>query len=94
MSRLGQKAVMSDGKLFIGLGDTSFEKPLYCVIPELGLTYKIIDSGIYDDMKCINGKVCFNGRHRETVEYKSDDGLNEITHQFDVIDSAYVAVSR
>ena len=94
VSRLGQKAVMSDGKLFIGLGDTSFEKPLYCVIPELGLTYKIIDSGIYDDMKCINGKVCFNGRHRETVEYISDDGLNKTTHQFDVIDSVYVAVSR
>lgn len=86
---MGGQVVMSDGILFFDSGDSGFAQPLYCMIPELGLTYKVGDNGIYENMTCINGEIRFDGKHREDTTYKILNGLYENTHSFDVVDSTY-----
>ncbi|MCR5599785.1 MAG: hypothetical protein K6G33_03445 [Ruminococcus sp.] len=89
----GDNAVMCDGKLFMGR-NASFELPVYCIIPQLGMAYPITESGLYDDFVSKDGKVIFSGGHMENIEIRSNDSESYQSHSFDVIDRIYIVNSR
>ena len=68
---LGSDMAMYDGKLFIGNRGNNFRMPVYCVIPELGITYPIVEDGIYSDICATADGVTFNETSRQVVEIKS-----------------------
>ena len=91
---LGEQFLMSDGKLFIASGDTGFKQPLYCLIPELGLAYKVGENNVYANMTCINGGIQINGKHREDITSINSDGTQVFTHSYDVTDSIYLIYDK
>ena len=57
---MGTAMTMSGGKLFIGSNGNRVKTPVYCVIPELGITYPIVDAGIYSDITPTADGITFN----------------------------------
>ena len=74
-------AVMAicNGMLFIGSKGSRVATPVYCIFPELGMTYKIMESGYYTDLTASGDTVTFNEIRQDTAEvtceYTDDSGV-------------------
>lgn len=93
---MGTAMTMSGGKLFIGSNGNRVKTPVYCVIPELGITYPIVDAGIYSDITPTADGITFNETstdiHKITGYITDENGevhKGGYSHEYDRIDKLY-----
>ncbi|MBP5580689.1 MAG: hypothetical protein J6X85_02680, partial [Ruminococcus sp.] len=81
---------MYDGKLFIGCRGSTSKMPVYCIIPELGITYPIVEPGIYSDICATADGVTFNQTSRQENVIKSGtvsvDENGEVHEEYEAVD--------
>ncbi|WP_303835573.1 hypothetical protein [Ruminococcus flavefaciens] len=86
----GSEMAVYDGKLFIGHRSSNFRMPVYCVIPELGITYPIVEPGIYSDIWATADGVTFIQTSRQENVIKSGtvsvDENGEVHEEYEVVD--------
>lgn len=79
VSDMGRDIFMYEGMLFIGFNGSDYKMPVYCIIPELGITYPIVEDGIYKDICVTDGSLTFNeitvGLHEITYEATDENGV-------------------
>ncbi len=89
ISDLGSSMAMYDGKLFIGCRSNEIRMPVYCMIPELGITYPIVEEGIYSDIRATADGVTFNEISRQENVIRSGavrvDKNGEIQEEYSVM---------
>lgn len=84
---MGSEIVMSGGKIFTGNRSRDFRMPVYCIIPELGLTFPVTEDGLYRDLSATDGGITFNSR--KTEEFNYEYGGNTFGRAIDYIDKIY-----
>ena len=67
----GNEITMYNGMLFIGNGGSEFRMPVYCIIPELGITYPIVGDSIYSDISVSSYGLTFNETRRQVEIIKT-----------------------
>ncbi|MCR4639939.1 hypothetical protein [Ruminococcus sp.] len=86
----GNEIEMYNGMLFIGNRGNNFKMPVYCIIPELGITYPIVSDGIYSDLSITSDSLTFNETSRQTEVIKTgavfDDENGEMQEEYAVMD--------
>ena len=60
---MGDEIKYSCGMVFIGNRSNTFRMPVYCIMPELGLTYPVCEKGIYGDIRRQEDGISFNSIH-------------------------------
>ena len=89
VSDLGSDMAVYDGKLFIGNRSSDFRMPVYCIIPELGITYPIVEDGIYSDICATADGVTFNETSRQDEVIRAGtvtvDENGEIHEEYEVL---------
>lgn len=101
VSDMGNGMAMCNGMLFIGGKGSRVATPVYCIFPELGMTYKIMESGYYTDLTASGDTVTFNEIRQDTAEvaceYTDDSGevfQGGISHQYDRIVKFYTVKAK
>lgn len=98
ISDMGNEMAVYNGMLFIGNRGNDFRMPVYCMIPELGITYPIVEDGIYSDISVSPDGVTFNETSQDTFEIDGyevtgEDGVVFYTggyqHSYNRIDKVY-----
>lgn len=94
----GDNKVMYNGMLFMGSRNKGLKMPVYCMIPEIGITYSIVEAGIYTDICATQDGVTFNEVSqdlREIPGYEYYDGnskyvyIGGYSNSYDRIDKIY-----
>ena len=79
----GDNKVMYNGMLFMGSRNKGLKMPVYCMIPEIGITYSIVEAGIYTDICATQDGVTFNEVSqdlREIPGYEYYDGNSKYVY--------------
>ena len=98
ISDMGNDMAVYNGMLFIGNRGNEFRMPVYCMIPELGITYPIVEDGTYSDISPAPDGVTFYETSQDVQEINGyeitdDNGVvfyaGGYSHSYDRIDKVY-----
>lgn len=98
ISDMGNDMAVYNGMLFIGNRGNEFRMPVYCMIPELGITYPIVEDGTYSDISAAPDGVTFYETSQDVQEINGyevtdDNGVvffaGGYSHSYDRIDKVY-----
>ena len=86
---MGDEITYSCGMVFIGNRSNTFRMPVYCIMPELGLTYPVCEKGIYGDIRRQEDGISFNSIHNVENTMVGAGGEVFLTYSLHTVDKVY-----
>ena len=86
---MGDEIKYSCGMVFIGNRSNTFRMPVYCIMPELGLTYPVCEKGIYGDIRRQEDGISFNSIHNVENTMVGAGGEVFLTYSLHAVDKVY-----
>ncbi|SHM11368.1 hypothetical protein [Ruminococcus flavefaciens] len=93
-TELGNATAYCNGFLFIGCKSTGVGSRVYCMIPELGITYPITENDNYIGLKTIGDKVTFNAYEEYNTSIQPRSGKGGIVLSSNKVNKVYTVTVK